>query len=395
VLLPETNCGALAESNAQGAVIIAARRTPIAAAHQRLREVTVAELAATALRATADDAAALIGEADGAGDVVLGNCMGPGGNIARVAALAAGLGEQMTGMTIDRQCGSGLAAILVAAQSIVSGDSRLVFAGGAESASTAPLRISPGGAAYQRAPFSPAGFPDPEMGLAAEALAGLRHLSRARQDDYALRSHQLALAAADRGIFDAEIAPVAGLAHDDGPRAISRAVLARFGPAFAESGTVTAGNSCRISDGAAAVAVIPEHRRRGVPGLALRSSAVIGCDPGLPGLGPVPAVHAALARAGITLADVGAIEIVEAFAAQVLAVTDELGLGGAGVIDNRLCANGGALALGHPWGASGAVTVVRLFSRLVRAGAPAGTFGLAMVASGGGLGIAAVFEVVR
>jgi acetyl-CoA C-acetyltransferase len=389
------SCDGLAESNAETAVIVAARRTPITAAHQRLRGVSVSELAATALRATADDAGALVGGADGLGDVVLGNCMGPGGNIARVAALAAGFGERVTGMTIDRQCGSGLAAILVAAQSVAAGDSRLVLAGGAESASTAPLRIAPEGVAYQRAAFAPTGFPDPEMGPAAEALADLRQVSRERQDDYALRSHRLALEATERSLFDAEITPAAGLAHDDGPRAISRAVLARFGPAFAESGSVTAGNSCRVSDGAAAVAIIPDHRRHGAPGLALRSSAVIGCDPGLPGLGPVPAVHAALARAGITLDDLGAIEIVEAFAAQVLAVTDELGLGGKGVIDDRLCANGGALALGHPWGASGAVTVVRLFSRLVRAGAPAGTFGLAMVASGGGMGLAAVFQVVR
>ncbi len=386
-------------------VIIAARRTPIGTIGQRLGGVPVAQLAAVALRATLDDASAALGSRPAVADVVLGNCMGPGGNIARVAALAASLGEEVPGMTIDRQCGSGLAAIIAAAEATVASAgsaAALRLAGGAESASTAPIRIardSIGGSGYTRAPFAPPGFPDPEMGPAAETLARLRSIDRQRQDDYALRSHQRAWDAAGRGVFDAELVTVGTMTHDDGPRRMTAATLARFAPAFtgdaAATGTVTAGNSCRISDGAAAVAIVPELLRQGAPGLALIASATVGCDPAVPGLGPVAAVDAVLARAGVTLDDVAAIEIVEAFAAQVLAATDALGLSSPGWVDDRLCSDGGAIALGHPWGASGAVSVVRLFTRLVRSGAPAGTLGLATAAIGGGMGVAGLFLVVR
>ncbi|RGA00661.1 acetyl-CoA C-acyltransferase, partial [Microbispora triticiradicis] len=151
-----------------------------------------------------------------------------------------------------------------------------------------------------------------------------------------------------------------------------------------------------VSDGAAAVAVVPERLRAaaGLPGLRLLAGTVTGCDPALPGWGPVPAVRRVLERTGTDLARVAAVEIVEAFAAQVLTVTDALGLDPLGADADRVCADGGALALGHPWGASGAVVVTRLFGRLLGEGAPPGTLGLAAVAVGGGLGIAALFEVV-
>ena len=383
-------------------VVVAARRTYLGTAGRALAMLPVEALAAPALTAVVDDArtAGVRSQID---DVVLGNCMGPGGNTARVAALAAGLGERVPGVTVDRQCGSGLAAILLAGQAVRAGAAAFALAGGVESASTAPQRAyrSRGSGAaplpYDRAAFAPPGHPDPEMGAAADALARARGVTRERQDAYAEASHAKALAAQASGRFDAETLEVGGLRRDERARTLPRSVLARMPAAFVPDGSVTAGNSCPVSDGAAVVGVVPEQVRRttGIPGLRLVTGVVVGCDPALPGWGPVPAVENALARAGVTLADIAAIEIVEAFAAQVLAVTDALGLDPLGTDAGRVCADGGAIALGHPWGASGAVTVVRLFSRLVRAGAPAGTLGVATAAVGGGMGVAGIFEVVR
>lgn len=332
-------------------------------------------------------------------DVVLGNCMGPGGNIGRISALAAGLHPSVPGMTVDRQCGSGLSAIITAGEAIRAGDHRMRVAGGVESASTAPVRLAEG-SPYARAPFAPAGFPDPEMGSAAEALAQKFDISRAAQDDYAALSHRLARTAQKQKMFDDEIVSVERVAHDDGPRENTTRLLSRFPPLFAEpdsgtEGTVTAGNSCRICDGAAAVAMIPDSARRGAPGLALLASTTIGCDPALPGIGPVAAVRSLLRETNLSVSKIAAFEIVEAFSAQTLAVLRSLELASDHHIDPRVCADGGALALGHPWGASGAISVVRLFSRLVRQDAPAGTLGLATAAIGGGMGVAAIFEVVR
>ncbi|MFI6815403.1 thiolase family protein [Nonomuraea sp. NPDC050328] len=373
-------------------VVVAARRTPIGTAGHAYRDLDAHHLAAPVLRVLAEECAPYGLPVD---DVILGNCMGPGGNLARVSALAAGLGEEVPGATVDRQCGSGLAAILQAGQAIRAGEAGLVLAGGVESASTAPARFRRGSdTPYPRAPFAPEGFPDPDMGPAAEALAQARGISRERQDDYARRSHERALATD----FTAELVPLHPdppgdgeplLSRDQRPRVLRAASLARLPGAFVPGGTVTAGNSSPISDGAAAVAMVPETARAGRPGLALLAGAVVGCDPALPGWGPVPAVRRLLDRTGLGVADLAAVEIVEAFAAQVLAVTDALELD-----PGQVCTGGGALALGHPWGASGAVAVTRLFSRLVRSGAAPGTLGLATAAVGGGMGIAALFEVV-
>ncbi|WP_214316642.1 thiolase family protein [Nonomuraea sediminis] len=362
-------------------VVVAARRTPIGTAGHAFKKLTTERLAAPVIAAVAGELGGLPVD-----DVVLGNCMGPGGNLARVSALAAGLGHEVPGLTVDRQCGSGLAAVLVAAQAIGSGAVDVVIAGGVESASTAPLRTRVGAAEpYQRAPFVPEGRPDPDMGPAAEALAAASSISRERQDAYACESHARALATD----FEQEIVPIDGRVTDQRPRPLKPATLARLPAAFVAGGTVTAGNSSPISDGAAAVAVVPERLRAGRPGLRLVTGAVVGCDPELPGWGPVPAIRKCLEKSGAAIGDVAAVEIVEAFAAQVLAVIDAVG-----VERDRVCAGGGALALGHPWGASGAVAVTRLFSRLVRSGAPRGTLGLAAAAVGGGLGVAALFEVV-
>ncbi|MFF2052982.1 thiolase family protein [Leifsonia sp. NPDC058194] len=372
-------------------VIVAARRTPIGTRGRALAALRVEELAAPVIRAALEDAGLedAAGRAPAVADVILGNCMGPGGNPARVSALAAGLGASVPGATIDRQCGSGLAAIIDAATAIRAGDSRPRVAGGVESASTAPLR-SVNGIAYDRAAFAPAGWPDPDMTRAAEDLARHDGIPRLRQDAHAARSHARARAALIAGRFTGEIVPLAGMTADDAIGGAER-LLNRM-PALFPGGTLTAGTSTRIGDGAAAVVVVPGSETDGLPGLAVRAHAIVGCDPALPGVGAAPAVLAALELAGLRVQDVAAFEIVEAFAAQSLAVLDRLGIADD---DSRVCADGGALALGHPWGASGAVSVVRLFSRLVRAGAPAGTIGVAAASVGGGLGVAAVLEVVR
>ena len=373
-------------SSASDPVIIAARRSPVGTRGRALAHLRVEELAAPVIRAALADAEAAHGSPITVADVILGNCMGPGGNPGRLSALAAGLGHGVPGATVDRQCGSGLAAVLDAAAAIRAGDRRIRVAGGVESASTAPVR-SVDGIAYGRAPFAPAGFADPEMTRAAEDLAGHDGIPRARQDAHAARSHARARAAVSAGRFDAELVPLSGLHHDDAIGGAER-LLHRL-PALFPGGTLTAGTATRIGDGAAALVLGPAGSG---PGLAIRASAVLGCDPALPGIGAAGAIQDALHSAGWDLADIHALEIVEAFAAQSLAVLDRIGIADD---DPRLCADGGALALGHPWGASGAIAVVRLFSRMVRAGAPAGTRGVAAASIGGGMGIAAVLEVVR
>ncbi|WP_353950193.1 thiolase family protein [Knoellia sp. S7-12] len=365
-------------------IIVAARRTPIGTAGLALREVDVVELAAPALRAAADDAGL-----PSPSQVVLGNCMGPGGNLARVATLAARFDVATPAMTVDLQCGSGLAAITTACALVRSGSVESALAGGAESASTAPWRMWPptdgaGPQRYSRAPFAPSQIGDPEMGAAADDVARRWGITRDRQDAYAVRSHTRAAAARAAGRFDRELVPLPQLSADQRVRENLRAeTLARLPAAFSPDGTVTAGNACGINDGAAAVAMVTEARRRadGIPGLACLDWATVGSDPNLPGIGPVPAVRTLLHRSGITLDDIGAVEINEAFAAQVLACCDELGLD-----EHRVCVEGGALALGHPWGASGAVLAVRLFSQMLRHDGP--ELGLATIAVGGGQGVA-------
>ena len=358
-------------------VIVAALRTPIGTAGGSLASVEAADLAAPVLAALASSVDELVR------DVVLGNCTGPGGDVARVASLTAGLGVHVPALTVDRQCGSGLAAIdVAAAMASVSGG--LLLAGGVESASTSPT-------AGRRARFAPDAFGDPEMGYAADVLAEQSGVSRERQDAYAARSHALAAATRDAGGFDAELVPVGEVRRDERPRGgLTLERLARLRPAFrpaSEGGTVTAGSSCGINDGAAAVAVVDADTRRrlGLPGLRVLATATAGVDPTLPGLGLVPAVAAAMSRAQLLLADLDVIELNEAFAGQVLACCDALELD-----PDRVCVEGGALALGHPWGASGAVLVVRLFTQLVRAGR--GRYGLAAIAVGGGQGVAMVVE---
>lgn len=370
-------------------VVVAARRTPIGTAGHALADCTAADLAAAVL---ADLAAGLPADV-GLREVVLGNCTGPGGDVARVAALQAGLPVTVPGLTVDRQCGSGLAAIVLAAAQLRAGETGAVFAGGVESASTAPWRHWPPRGdeppvRYTRAPFAPATVGDPDMGAAAELVAREHGIGREAQDAYAARSHARAVATQQAGGFAAEIVPVAGTDRDERPRAgLTVERLGRLRPAFVPGGAVTVGNSCGVNDGAAAVVLVDAgtHHRLGLPGLRVLATATAGVDPNRPGLGIVPAARAALDRAGLGLDEVDVVEFNEAFAGQVLACCAELGLD-----PERVCSEGGALALGHPWGASGAVLAVRLFSQLVRSGR--GGTGLAAIAVGGGQGVAMVVE---
>jgi acetyl-CoA C-acetyltransferase len=384
-------------------VVVAARRTPVGTAGHALARVDLSGLLAPVLRALVDDLGRHMSEAPDVDDVVIGNCRGPGGNPARVAALAAGLGIGVPAVTVDRQCGSGQEAVHQGANAVLAGMAELVLAGGAESASTAPWRLARPTTStgmptpYERAPFAPSEIGDPDMGPAAETVARMCGVTRQRQDAYALRSHALALAAAQAGVFDAELVPIGTVVADERPRRLKEATLARMRPAFAPGGTVTAGNCCGVSDGAAAVAMVPAYLQEalGVPGLALRGWVSVGLDPNTPGLGPVPAVARLLKGLDIGLPDVGLLEMTEAFAAQVLACTDALGLDPLDPTTTgltRVCPQGGAIAMGHPWGASGALLMVRLFAQMVRVDGP--RFGIATCAIGGGQGLALLAERV-
>lgn len=367
--------------------LVAARRSAVGTAGHAFATMTTTDLAAPVLAAVADG----LGPID---DVVLGNCLGPGGNVARQAALAAGIDPATPAVTVDRQCGSGLDAIFQGAARVQAGQARLVLAGGVESASTAPWRYWPPGSGqvrppdenrYHRAHFAPPGFPDPEMGVAAEDLARMLGIGRERQDEYAALSHQRSYSCVSAGVFTDEIVEVAGVRTDERPRpGMTAQRLGRLRPAFGPTGTVTAGNSCGISDGAAVVA-ITDRPQPGRPAIRILRSAVQGGDPALPGACLAPAVRKLLGSGGITLPDVGAVEITEAFAAVALAAIDDLGLD-----PERVCADGGAIGLGHPWGASGALLVVRLVHRMLAADGP--EFGLAACAVGGGQGIAVLLQ---
>lgn len=367
-----------AQRDPQMPVIIAARRTPIATSGRALSALSEVDLTAAVISAVMSD---LPVDSPLPADVVVGLARGPGGNPARSAVLASGLPLEVPAVTIDRQCGAGLDAACIGAAEILSGSDFIITAG-VESASNA----LPG-----RAPFAPVDFGDPDMGPAAEDLARRLGISRARQDTFAQRSHDRALTAQQNGTFDAEIITVGDASADDRPRALRLDVLARMPSVFAHEGTVTAGNSCGISDGAAAIAIVSERMRQrwGVPGLAIRGWSRIGVDPRWPGMGPAPAVRRVLAQCDVSLSDIDRFEITEAFAAQVLAVLADLGIADD---DDRVCANGGAIALGHPWGASGTILLVRLFTALVHN--RAGSMGLATCAIGGGQGIAMLVERV-
>ncbi|HEY8488055.1 MAG TPA: thiolase family protein [Thermaerobacter sp.] len=382
-------------------VIVSAVRTAVARVGGGLAPLQAHQFGAVVLRAALERAGVDGAEVD---DVILGNVLSGGGNIARLTALEAGLPVTVPGMTVDRQCGSGLQAIVLAAALIRAGQGRIYLAGGTESMTRAPFLMERPAQAFPRTPprflrfqLAPEAIGNPPMGITAENVAARYGISREEQDAFALESHRRAVRAQGAGDFDDEIVPVpvptgkgqaAPFARDEHPRPdTSLEKLAALPPVFKEGGTVTAGNSCGINDGAAAVVVMDaaEAERRGLRPLGrILGWAVAGVDPNYMGMGPVPATRKVLETTGVRLEDLDQIELNEAFAAQALACIRELG-----VDPERVNPDGGAIALGHPLGATGAILVTKLLGGLRRRG---GRLGLVTACIGGGQGIAALIE---
>jgi acetyl-CoA acyltransferase len=378
------------------AVIVSAARTPVGKAPKgALRFTRPDEMAATVMRAVVERASGL--DAALIEDVIFGCAMPEaeqGLNVARIAALRAGLPVSTSAVTVNRFCASGLETIAMAADRIAAGGARAILAGGTESMSLIPM----GGNKIAPNPTLVADYPDVYLstGLVAENHAREASISREEQDAFAFDSHQRAVGAIDAGRFADESVsmPAVGgrlLTVDEGPRRdTSIEALAGLKPAFHAKGTVTAGNSSQTSDGAAAVIVMDEGlaKELGLRPLArILGYATAGVEPERFGIGPVPAVRKLLSRLNVRLEDVDLVEINEAFAAQVLACLREL------PIDRgRLNVNGGAIALGHPLGCSGARLTTTMVHEMRRRDA---RYGLVTLCVGGGMGAAALFERVR
>jgi 3-oxoadipyl-CoA thiolase len=385
------------------AVILSAVRTPVGRYGGALAGERPDDLAGLAIGAAVERAGVPFGEIE---DVYFG-CANQAGednrNVARMAALLAGLGEGVPGVTVNRLCASGLSAVVSACHAIRSGDGDLFVAGGVESMTRAPLVMGKPDKPFARGdrqvwdttlgwrfpnPRMEAMFPLETMGETGENVAERWTVSREDQDAFALQSQRRHSDAVAAGRFEDEIVPVGDLSVDEHPRPdTSPEKLASLKPAFREGGTVTAGNSSGLNDGAAALVVASEERARalGVEPLGrFVASAVTGVDPRVMGIGPIPAVRKLLARAGVDVADIDLVELNEAFASQSLEVIRELGLD-----PERVNVNGGAIAIGHPLGMSGARLVVTLLHELRRR---AGRYGLATLCVGVGQGQAALFE---
>jgi len=395
------------------AVILSAVRTPIGRYAGSLKDVRPDDLAALAITEAVRRANIDAGSVE---DVILG-CANQAGednrNVARMALLLAGLPIEVGGQTVNRLCGSGLQAINSAAQAIQTGAGDTFVAGGVESMTRAPFVLSKADSAFSRAmnlqdttlgwrfvnPRLSALYHPYSMGETAENVAERTRISRAEQDAYALRSHQRAVAAQQSGRFTEEIVPVpipqkkgeaVLVALDEQPRSdTTLEKLATLKPVFRTDGSVTAGNSSGINDGAAALVLMARNRaqRLGlIPRARIVASAVAGVDPAYMGLGPIPATQKVLQRTGLSIKDIDVIELNEAFAVQVLQCVRELEID-----EEKLNVNGGAIALGHPLGCSGARLVVTLLHELERRG---GRYGLATMCIGVGQGIATIIERV-
>lgn len=387
--------------------IVSSVRTPVGRANKgTLRATRPDELAAIAIKGTLDRVQQL--DSKEIEDVILGCAMPEaeqGMNVARIASLRAGLPVEVSAMTINRFCSSGLQAIAMAAERVGSGGAEVIVAGGTESMSMVPM----GGHKISPNPWLVENRPDAylSMGLTAERVAQRFGITREAADEFSLQSHRKAIAAIQAGRFDDEIVPVPVsfttpngskpkkqeivFKVDEGPRAdTSLEALLSLKPAFHVKGTVTAGNSSQMSDGAAAAVVMSGERAKqlGIKPLArFVSFATAGYKPEEMGLGPVFAIPKALKLAGLKLADIDVIELNEAFAAQSLAVIKEAGLDPA-----RVNPNGGAIALGHPLGCTGAKLTATVIRELKRRN---GRYGMVTMCVGGGMGAAGIFENVN
>jgi 3-oxoadipyl-CoA thiolase len=384
-------------------VILSAVRTPVGRYGGGLAGERPDDLAATAIAAAVERAGVAAEQIE---DVWFG-CANQAGednrNVARMGALLAGLPQEVAGVTVNRLCASGLSAIVAAAHAVIAGDGDLFVAGGVESMTRAPLVMGKPERGFPRGnqtvwdstlgwrfpnPRMEAMFPLESMGETGENVAEQEQVSREDQDAFALESQRRWAAADAAGLFADELVPAGELERDEHPRPdTNAAALAGLQPAFRKAGTVTAGNSSGINDGAAAVVIAGEEKAKELgaePLGAFVASAVAGVDPRVMGIGPVPAVRKLLARAGLDVADLDLVELNEAFASQSVAVIRELGLD-----PEKVNVNGGAIAIGHPLGMSGARLVVTLLHELRRRG---GRYGVATMCVGVGQGQAALFE---
>jgi 3-oxoadipyl-CoA thiolase len=398
----------------EDAVIISAVRTPIGRYGGALKDVRPDDLAALAIAEAVKRAGIEAGDVE---DVIFGAANQSGEdnrNVARMALLLAGMPVHVAGQTINRLCGSGLQAINSAAQAIQTGAGDTFVAGGSENMTRAPFVMGKPDAAFSRAmqlqdttmnwrfvnPRLAVQYHPYSMGETAENVATQYGVSRVDQDNFALRSHQRAVAAQRSGRFAEEIVPVAIprkkgepviVADDESPRAdTSLEKLAALKPVFRQGGSVTAGNAAGLNDGAAALVLTSLTRARALglqPRARIIASAVAGVDPAYMGLGPIPATRKVLQRSGLSLQDIDLIELNEAFAAQSLQCVRELEID-----QEKLNVNGGAIALGHPLGCSGARIVVTLLHELERRG---GRYGLATMCIGVGQGIATIIERIE
>ncbi|PAE21009.1 acetyl-CoA acetyltransferase [Bacillus sp. 7504-2] len=342
--------------------------------------------------------------ADSVDDVIMGNVLSGGGNIARLSALQTGLSINIPGLTVDRQCGSGMNAVALAAQAIKAGAGDIYVAGGIESMSRAPYLLERAEKPYSASPpkfrksqHSPEEIGDPPMGITAENLAKQYRLSREEQDEYAYLSQKRMAEAVKEDRFKEQIVPITipvrkgkpvVFAQDEHPRPETTLEgLAKLKPAFLEGGTVTAGSSSGLNDGASALVVMSKEKADELqlkPLAYVRESTVAGVDPNIMGIGPVPATKKLLEKTGLSLDGIDFVELNEAFAAQVIAVNRELN-----IPIEKLNVNGGAIAHGHPLGATGAILVTKAVYELMRR---KGRFAIITACIGGGQGIAVLIE---
>ncbi|MEH7417567.1 thiolase family protein [Neobacillus drentensis] len=383
------------------AVIVSAVRTAIGRQGSALASVPAHVLGAETIKEAVKRANISTEIID---DVIFGNVLSGGGNIARLTALQTGLSIHLPGITVDRQCGSGINAINLAVQAIRAGDGEVYIAGGTESMSRAPYLMdrpekpySPLPPSFRKSQLSPKEIGDPPMGITAENLVKKYGITREEQDAFAFQSQQRMARAMAEGRFDEQIVPITipvkkgepiVFKTDEHPRPqTSLDALAKLPPAFLKDGTVTAGNSSGLNDAASALVIMSREKAEELkltPLAVVRDYAVAGVDPNIMGIGPVPAVKKVMKKSGLTLAEMDVIEINEAFAAQVLACNRELEMD-----MNKVNVNGGAIAHGHPLGATGAILVTKAAYELQRTG---GRYALITACIGGGQGIATIIE---
>ena len=390
----------------QDVVIVSGARTPVGRFGGAFKDLLASDLGSIAIRAAVERAGIRPEDVD---EVIMGNVLQADetGYTARRAMLKAGLPDHIPAMTINRACSSGLEAINLAVQAIATGESEVVVAGGADSMSRVPYLMrgvrfeGPRMGDYSVTDGLTLGLSCPiydyHMGVTAENVAARFEVSREAQDEMAVGSHQRAIHAQAEGYFDAQIAPVSvpqrrgdpvTVSQDEHPRADTTLEgLAKLRPAFKEGGTVTAGNSAGINDGAGAVVVMSRERAEAeglTPRLRWVGRGVSGVDPSVMGIGPVPSTRKVLEKTGMAISDLDLIELNEAFAAQALYVMRELDMDW-----ERTNVNGSGISLGHPVGATGAIMTVKLMEELTRTD---GQFGLVTMCVGGGQGVSTIFE---